>query len=244
MVGQQCHTNVQWRCTGTLLSYYKDIKQEIVDSWSTSHPTWHRYAKRTIGWSCPSSSRCKEVQGQLQRERGRALGTMCVCEIERGTHACKASKLGPVERWWTQDGKLWITIQDTPPRVWKTDTSIVFYLFVLHSITFMKTCHFAACFMILWTSISVFYVKTRDVVTVLLIFAKYSSFYLHIFTCTYRRTHTSTHVQYAHKRNGDNQAQEPGWERREKGCVRDLTTSKKNVRKTRYSRIKRKDSNT
>jgi len=50
------------------------------------------------------------------------LGTMCTCEeiergkhaeeIERGAHACRASKLGPVERWWTQYGKLGITIQD------------------------------------------------------------------------------------------------------------------------------------
>ena len=39
---------------------------------------------------------------------------------------------------------------------------------------YLKTCHFAACFTILWTSISVFYVNTaRDVVTVWLIFAKY-----------------------------------------------------------------------
>ena len=37
-----------------------------------------------------------------------------------------------------------------------------------------------------------------------------------------RHTHTSTHVQSAHKRNGDNQAQEPGWERRKKGFLRDL----------------------
>ena len=71
------------------------------------------------------------------------------------------------------------------------DTFIVFYLFVLHSVTCLKTCHFAACFTILWTSISVFYVKTtRDVVTVFLIFAKYLSLYLHIFICTYRGTHT------------------------------------------------------
>jgi len=34
--------------------------------------------------------------------------------MERGTHAHRASKLGPVERWWTQDGKLGITIQDLP----------------------------------------------------------------------------------------------------------------------------------
>ena len=77
---------------------------------------WHRYAKRTIGWLCPSSSRCKEARGQLQRDRGRTLGTICMCEeIETGTHACKASKLGPVERWWTQEGKLGITIQGSPP---------------------------------------------------------------------------------------------------------------------------------
>ena len=68
------------------------------------------------GWLCPSSSRCKEVRGQPQKDRGRTLGTVCTCEeIERGTHACKAAKLGPVERWWTQDGKLRITIQDPPP---------------------------------------------------------------------------------------------------------------------------------
>ena len=47
-----------------------------------------------------------------------------------------------------------------------------------------------------------------------------------------RHTNTSTHVQWAHKRNGDNQAQEPGWERREKDFNRDLTTTtKKKVRK-------------
>jgi len=63
------------------------------------------------------SSKCKKVRGQLQRGRGRTLGTMCTCgEIERGTHACRASKLGPVERWWTQDVKLGFTIQDPPPK--------------------------------------------------------------------------------------------------------------------------------
>ena len=49
-----------------------------------------------------------------------------------------------------------------------------------------------------------------------------------------RHTHTSTRVQSAHKRNGDNQAQEPGLERRKKGLVRDLahTHQKQKVRKT------------
>ena len=65
----------------------------------------------------------------------------------------------------------------------------------------LKTCHFAACFTILWTSISVFYVNTaRDVVTVLLIFAKYLSPYLYIFTCTYRGTHTQAHMYNQHTR--------------------------------------------
>jgi len=74
------------------------------------------WQKRTIGWLCPFSSRCKEVQGQLRSDRGRTLGTMCTCEeIERGTHAYRASKLGPAEQWWTQDGKLGTTIQDPPP---------------------------------------------------------------------------------------------------------------------------------
>jgi len=44
-----------------------------------------------------------------------------------------------------------------PPRVRKTDKFIVFYLFVLHSVTCPKTCHITACFTSLWTSISVFY---------------------------------------------------------------------------------------
>jgi len=47
-----------------------------------------------------------------------------------------------------------------------------------------------------------------------------------------RHTHTSTLVQSAYKRNGDNQAQEPGLEGRKKGFVRDLAhTKKRNGRK-------------
>ena len=63
-----------------------------------------------------------------------------------------------------------------------------------------------------------------------------------------RHTHTSTHVQSAHQRNGDNQAQEPGWEGRKKGFVRDLAHTKKKtekyVKKNRYLQILRKDSST
>ena len=95
----------------------------------------------------------------------------------------------------------WESESKTPPRVRKTDTFIVFYLFILHSVMCLKTCHFGAYFTTLWTSISVFYVKiAHDVVTVLLIFAKYLSLYLHIFTCTYRGTHTKAHVYNQHTR--------------------------------------------
>jgi len=143
------------------LTYKKEKKT------SSSPIMWYRYAKRTIGWLSPSSSRCKDVRGQPQKDRGRTSGTMCTCEeIERGTHAHRASKLGPVERWWTSAGN-WVSQSktcDTPPRVRKTDTFIVFYLFVLFSVTCLKTCDFTACFTSLWTSISVFYVNTaRDV---------------------------------------------------------------------------------
>ena len=119
---------------------------------------------------------------------------MCVCvyacmhlyarerEGERGTHAQRASKLGPVERWWTQDGT----------GVRKTETFIVFYLFVLHFVTCLKTCNFTVCFMSLRTSISVFYHNTaRDIVTVLLIFAKYLSLY-HTVSHAHTRTHKHT----------------------------------------------------
>ena len=222
-------TTDQWlRATSTPSSTSLIYKKE--KKTSSSPIMWHRYAKRTIGWVCPSSSRCKEVRGQLQRDhRGRTLGTMCTCEeTERGTHAWKASKLGPVERWWTQDGKLGITIQDPPPRVQKTDTFIVFYLFVLHSVTCLKTCHFAACFTSLWTSVSVFYVQNaRDVVTVLLIFAEYLSLDLHIFPCTY--IHTHKHTCTISIQEELQQAQEPGWEGRKKGFVRELAHTNKRM---------------
>ena len=214
---------------------------------------WHRYAKRTMGWLCPSFSRCKEVQGQLQRDRGRTLGTMCTCEeIEWGTQACKASKLGPIERWWIRMVN-WESQSKTPPqspeeghihcnftysycilsRVSKLATSLLVFTILWTSISvFMLK-------LLLWTSISVFYVKTpRDVVMVLFIFAKYITLPTHFHMHIQRHTHTSTHVQSAHKKNGDNQAQEPGWDGRKKGFVRDLAHThtikknrKKNVRK-------------
>ena len=142
------------------------------------------------------------------------MGTMCTCEeIERGTHACRASKLGPVERWWTQDGKLRITTQD-PPRVRKTDTFIVFLLIhiILYHVSknLLIRCLFYVTIKMYFYSFSM---STLHVtfVTVVFIFAKYLSLYLHIFHMhTHRHIHTRPHVQSAHKRNNDSRAQGPG----------------------------------
>ena len=113
--------------------------------------------------------------------------------------------------------KLGITIQDLP-RVRKTDTFIVLYLFVLYSVKYLKTFHFAACFMSLWTSISVstlilHVTSSRFCLYLLILITLITHFHTHI----QRHTHTSTHVWSAHKGNGDNQAQEPSWKGREKG---------------------------
>jgi len=91
--------------------------------------------------------------------------------------------------------------KDTPQSPEDGHIHCILLIRIAYSVTCLKTCHFATCFTILWTSISVFYVKTaRDVVTVLLIFAKYLSLYLHIFTSTYRGTHTQAHMYNHHAR--------------------------------------------
>jgi len=65
----------------------------------------------------------------------------------------------------------WESQSKTPPQS-PEDGHI--YCILLIRITSLKTCHFIACFTLLRTSIFVFYANTaREVVTVLLIFAKY-----------------------------------------------------------------------
>ena len=101
------------------------------------------------------------------------------------------------------DGKLGTTIQDPPAESGRRTHLLNFTYFVLHSVTCPKTCHLIACLTSLWTSISVFYVNTVcDVVTTqsLLIFAKYLALYQHIFTSTYRSTHTQAHMYNQHTR--------------------------------------------
>ena len=143
--------------------------------------------------------------------------------MERGTHACKASKLGPVERWWTQDGKLGITIEDPPPesgrrtlllyftysycilsRVWKLATSLLVLRYYKHLFLFsMLKLHVTS--------------------------SRFCSYLLDIyhFTYTFSHAHTKAHTHkhtctISTQEDGDNQAQEPGWERRKKGFVRAL----------------------
>jgi len=122
-------------------------------------------------------------------------------EIERGTHACKVSRLGPVKRWWNQDGKLGITIQDSPPESGRR-THLLYFTYSYCTLSRVwKLATSLLVFTILWKSISVFNIKTAgDVVTFLLIFAEYLSLHLHIFTCAYRGTHTQAHMYNQHTR--------------------------------------------
>jgi len=158
---------------------------------SSSPIMWHRYAKRTIGWLCPSSSRCKEVRGQLQRDRGRTLGTMSTCEeIERGTHACKALKLRPVERWWTQDGKLGTTIQDPPPESGRRTHSLYFtYSYCILS----RVWKLATLLLVLR------YYEHVFLFSILILHVTSSRFWLYLlniyhFTYTFSPAHTEAHI--------------------------------------------------
>jgi len=118
----------------------------------------------------------------------------------------------------------WAMVTDESPkilwdplsRVRKTETFIVFYLFVLC----LKTWYFTAIFMSQWTSISVstsilHVMPSRFCLYVLIFITLITHYHMHI----QRQTHTSTNVWSTPKRNGDNQVQEPGWEERKKGLA-------------------------
>jgi len=86
----------------------------------------------------------------------------------------------------------------------------------------------------------------RDVVTVLLIFAKHLSLYLLIFTCTYRGTHTQAHMYNQHTRGMEttrHRSLAEGSGR--KVLLETLHTHKKKMsEKTDIHESKRKDSST
>jgi len=83
-----------------------------------------------------------------------------------------------------------------------------------------QTCHFTACCISLWTSIHVS-MLTQHVTSSR--FCLYSlNIYHFTYTFSHARTEAHTHkhtcmsLGSAYKSNGDNQAQEPGWEGRNK----------------------------
>jgi len=173
---------------------------------------WHRCAKRTIGWLCLCSSWCKEVRGQPQRDRGRTSGTICTgCAKRTIGWLCLCSSWCKEVRGQPQRdrGRTLGTICTSPPRVRKTDTPIVFCLFVLYFVTCPKTvsCHFTTCFTSLWiliyVSIWIQHVMSSRVCLYLLIsitshtwaYIKYPSS-----LCVCVRAYTSTHTHHANTR--------------------------------------------
>jgi len=119
----------------------------------------------------PSSSRCKDLRGEPQRDPGRTLGTMCTCKVmERGTHAHRASKLGPLNGSGIRTGK-WEPRFKTPPQSPENGHT---YCILLIRIVF---CHLSrkvslCCLLSVTVNIYFFFYFNiaRDAVTVLLIF--------------------------------------------------------------------------
>ena len=84
-------------------------------------------------------------------------------------------------------------------------------------------------------------------VTVVLIFAKYLSLYLHIFTCTYRGTHTQAHMYNQHTRGITTAGHRDLVERVGRKTLLETShthtyTQKKLMTKNRFHESKRKDS--
>ena len=137
-------------------------------------------------------------------------------DTEKHGNIYKGGKKGISARWNAR------TFSQDHLRVRKTDTFIVFYLFVLYSVTCLKTCHFTAYFTSLWAFISVsiliLHVTTwRFCLYVLIFITLLTHFHTHI----QRHTHAGTYLWSAQKRNGDNQAQSPVCERQKKAFVTD-----------------------
>jgi hypothetical protein len=76
----------------------------------------------------------------------------------------------------------------------------------------------------------------------LLIFAKYLSLYLHIFTCTYRGTHTQAHMYNQHTRGMTTTRHKSMVERGGRKTLLETlhTHTKKNVKKKRIHESKEK----
>ena len=121
---------------------------------------------------------------------------MCTCEeIERGTHAQRASKLGPVERWWTQDGKLGITIQDPPPESGRRTHLLYFtYSYCILS----RVCKLATSFLVLrhYEHLFLFSIIILHVMS-----SRFCSYLLNIYHFTYTFSHAHIEHTQAHMYN-------------------------------------------
>jgi len=165
---------------------------------------WHRYAKRTIGWLCSSSSRCKEVQGQPQRDRGRTLGTMCMCEESRVEHTfIERQSWGPLN----DSGLRMVNWKssETPPHSPEDGhiycTSLIRIVFCHVS----KTCHFTAYFTSLWASISVSMLILHVTSSISCLYLLNIYHFTYTFSHAHTKTHTHRHTCMKSRRCDDNQ---------------------------------------
>ena len=78
------------------------------------------------------------------------------------------------------------------PRVRKTDTFIVFYLFILYFVTCLKTCHFAACFYDTMNIYLFLFSMLKLHVTLSQVCLNFLNIYH--FTSTFSHAHTKVHT--------------------------------------------------
>jgi len=99
------------------------------------------------------------------------------------------------------DGKLGITIQGPPPKSWRR-THLLYSTYSYYILSCVWKLATSLLVLRHYEHLYIFYVNTaRDVVTVLLIFAKFYLFtFTFKFTCTYRGTHTQPHMYNQHTR--------------------------------------------
>jgi len=173
---------------------------------------------------------------------------MCTCEeIERRTHARGASKLGPVEWWWTQDGKLGIIIPD-PPRESGRRTHLMYFTYsycILSRVWKLATLllvlqHYEHLF--LFSMLKLHVTSSRFCLYLLKLYH-----FTYTFSHAYTEAHTHTHTCTISTQEEWRQLVTAPWLRgSNKGFVRDLahTTKKKMSENPRYSRISRKESST
>ena len=116
----------------------------------------------------------------------------CAVRRQRGSHARRASQLGPVEQWWTQDGKQGITIQDPPPESGKRTHLLYFaYSYCILS----RVWKLATSLLVLrhYEHLFLFFILTLHVMS-----SRFCLYLLNIYHFTYTFTHAHTEA-HTHK---------------------------------------------